>query len=139
MLSHDRPRHRHPAAMSVPPVEVPLEPSFILHNEDYAVDGVSYDPLSGVLVIAWDLAEAERARQVVFPRIVEGCTVSVALRSAPRAVGVVEHDGSIYLPPLLQGESLAGDISFAPPAAAGLPKPKVKVSMTIRGRQTGGG
>lgn len=125
--------------MSVLLAEVPLDPSFILHKEEYAVDGVSYDPLSGVLVIAWDLADAARARQVVFPGVVEGCTVSVALRSAPRDGAVVERDGSLYLPPLSQGESLVGDISFAPPAAEGLPKPKIKVAMTIRGRQTGGG
>jgi len=139
MLSHHHHRHRPEAAMSALPVEVFLEPSFVLHREEYAEGGVTYDPLSGVLVIAWDLAEATQPRQVVFPKLVEGCAVSFVLRSAPRSGAVLERDGALLMPPLVQGESVVGDIAFAPPATGGPAKPKIKVSMTIRGRQTGGG
>lgn len=125
--------------MSALPVEVFLVPSFVLHGDEYAEEGVRYDPLSGVLVITWDLAEATQPRQVVFPKTVEGCAVSFVLRSAPRNGAVLESDGAFLLPPLVQGESCVGDITFAPPATGGPAKPKTKVSMTIRGRQTGGG
>lgn len=127
--------------MSALPVEVFLVPSFVLHGEEYAEDGVTYDPLSGVLVIAWYPEEATQPRQVVFPKLVEGCAVSFELRSAPRSGAVLESDRAFFLPPLFQGENefCVGDITFAPPATGGPAKPKTKVSMTIRGRQTGGG
>jgi hypothetical protein len=126
--------------MTEPVVEVPVTPSFILQDIEYSADGISYDPATAVLMYQWDRKLAEQPRRLVFPAIVDDCTVEVEITRAPRDGRAEVRDGSILLPALYQGEECVGDIAFFPTESQAGPKlPKFKVTSTIRARPKGGG
>jgi hypothetical protein len=93
-----------------------------------------------VLMYQWNRALAEQQRRLVFPEVVDGHTLAVAVVRAPREGEATVSNGAILLPPLYQGEEMIADLTFHEPAAEAKPKlPKFKITITIRGRPQGGG
>lgn len=122
-------------------VEVPVSPTFVLNESEYNVDGVSYDPATNVLIVQWDRNLAQQQRRLVFPAVVGGHAIEVAILRAPRE-GVAEvRAATVALPALYHGEDCDADLTFfepdPPSPAAKLPK--FKITVTIRGRPKGAG
>lgn len=138
MHTHPQPRRTPPMASTT--VEVPIHPSFILHQTDYAAVGIDYDAGTGVLTLQWDRSAASQPRQPVFPRTLEGYSLSVVVVRLSHPLEVVTRATSLLLPPLVLGGEYTADITFTPQPSAGKPaQPNIKIKAAIRAKPTGGG
>jgi hypothetical protein len=127
-------------AMSQVPLQIRISPSFILQQQPYESFPVAYDPGLGVLLYKQSLDPGGPPVQFVFPRVVDGDSVTADVVSAPGDAQVLVADGQIFLPILSMYESCTLEITFSsPPTATAGKVAKTKMKIDIVVRPTGGG
>ncbi len=122
------------------PQYVNVDPGPMLHERSFGANGLSYDPDLGVLTFQLDRTLTAQQVQFMLPAVYEEHTLAAVFPDATRENPVIDDGEWILLPRLVMYQEQAGEISFEPPSTEGrVPRPKVKIKITIRVRPTGGG